>query len=68
MINIIEEPSPYYLLIFVVLLLLNRFFLTNFAFAKKGGVFSIAYETIVLALFWLYAFYMIAYQYHGFRL
>ena|GEM_PF-5431810 len=61
------EPSPYYLLVFVFLLFINRIFLSNFHFMKKGTVPSKVYETLVLALLWAYAFYVIAYQYHGFR-
>jgi hypothetical protein len=62
----LSDPSPYYLLIFILLLAINKFVLSKTKAFAVGSGLSIVFETAVMLAMWVYAFYVIANHYHGF--
>ena len=66
--GLIEEPSPYYLLIILVLALFKKYVLYPLEVMQPSSRSSRIYEATLTLIFFLYSVHIIAYIYFGFRL
>lgn len=65
---IVDEPSPYYLLIILALAFAKKYILYPLAVIQPNSRPARVYEFVLMVFFFLYATYLIAYEYWGFRI
>lgn len=66
--GLIEEPSPYYLLIILALALFKKYVLYPVEAMRPNTGPSRIYEAVLTVIFVLYSAYIIAYYYFGIKL
>lgn len=63
--GLVSEPTPYYLLIILVLALFKRYALYPAGLMRPHSKSSRIYEAILTVLFFVYSAYVLAYRYFG---